>query len=108
MSEVISQETIDAIKAEHPGHKLRQLSACGVTTIVRSPTEPEWERFQRDSLEPARRSKAMERLVRDCCVYPDKKGVDEFLARLPGLSITFGDQIAELGGITRDVEKKDL
>lgn len=108
MPEEINKDTIAAIKAEHPGHKLRQLSACGVTVIIRSPTEPEWERFQRDSLEPARRSKAMERLVRDCCVFPEKKSVDEFLARLPGLSITFGDQIAELGGITRDVEKKDL
>lgn len=104
----ITNDVVASLKAENPDSKLRQLTACGVTCIVRTPKSEEWERFQRDSLEPARRTKATERLFRDTCVYPGGKEVDAFLSRLPGLSLTFGDQVAELGGLTKDLEKKDL
>ncbi len=101
-------DDIAKIKAAHAGKRLKQLSACGYTVVIRPPEDVEWERFQRDALEPDRRVGATERLFRDCCVWPEKPAIDAMLKALPALVETFSSPVTELAGLTKNVEKKDL
>lgn len=101
---------IQAAKAANPGKKLRLLSAHGASLIVRQPSEAEFARMQVTVADggSSKRLMAANQLIRDVAVWPAPEKVSAILADLPGLGLTFMDEVLDLMGFGGTVEKKDL
>jgi hypothetical protein len=93
-------EIIAKLKSEHAGSELRKVTLKnGDEIVVRSPSRPEWQRMQDESVDEKKRAAAMRSIVRSCVVFPSK---EEFLAALdrkPGLIETLLPIVHELGGV---------
>lgn len=105
MSE-LTKETIEQLKHEHG--EVHKLSALGETIVVKTPTGPIFDRFKEYGSDPERRTMANVKLVGDCLVWPPRAEFDEMIRRRPGLTETFGNEVAEIGGLTRKVEREKL
>jgi hypothetical protein len=77
-----------------------------VSVFVRKPKKAEYDRFNREAMDEDRRPSAMANLTRDCVVYPDRVQFDALLEDLPGLTITVGDKLLRLAGLTKGAEAK--
>lgn len=102
----IPQTTIDELKNKHGD--VYALEARGETVLARRPTQAEFDQFLAYMADEDRRAKAPSTLFHACCVHPDASAVDAMLQRMPGLSFTFGQEIAKIGGVTREVEVRKL
>lgn len=101
---------IQAVKAANPGKKLRMLTSHSASVIVRAPSEAEFARMQVMLADggQGKRLAASNQLLRDVAVWPDAAAVRDIITELPGVSLTFLDDILDLMGIGGAVEKKDL
>lgn len=101
---VIDDARFDALKAEHGDGRVVVIESEHVGDLAfRCPTKAEMDRF-RDQLgssgdRGARRSAALESLVRATVVDPKLLEFDELLRAYPGLIETCVNPVLELGGI---------
>ncbi len=102
----MDQATIDALKAKHG--EIYELSACGEIVIIRKPSKAAYNKYRTYLFDDERRHTAMETLLTDCVVDPDKESFFAIIDRLPGLAETFGSECARLAGNTKQVEVKKL
>lgn len=102
----LSEDVIEKLKAEHG--ELTQLTHGPDEVIVRTPNRAQWKRFRAQIGNEKRRDDALELLLRDCVVHPEKADFDAMLDRRPGLAETFGAQVVELAGAVKEPEKKAL
>lgn len=103
-----NESEIQALKDAHPGTRLRLLTVCGASVVIRAPGEGEFVRFQVQAGDDERRPYAIERLLRDCCVWPAPEKLSALIERYPGLPTSVLPEVLELVGMTRAIEKKDL
>ena len=103
-----SESEIQELKAAHPGTKLRLLTVFDASVVIRAPKEAEFVRFQVQAGDDERRPYAIERLLRDCCVWPAPEKLSALIERYPGLPTSVLTDVLELVGMTRAIEKKDL
>ena len=103
-----SDDEIQELKAAHPGARLRLLTVFDASVVIRAPKEAEFVRFQVQAGDDERRPYAIERLLRDCCVWPAPERLNALIERYPGLPTTALAEALELVGMTRSIEKKDL
>lgn len=101
-----TDEEIEALKAKHG--ELHLLTAKEESVVVKPPTRAQYGRFREYASSQERRGEAFQKLLSDCVVWPDVKGLDALLARLPGLAETFGGEVAQLAGLTSVVDSKKL
>jgi hypothetical protein len=103
-------EALDKLKAEHctDGRELHRLNACGESAVVRFGSPDEVEQLLEDCAIPIKRSAALRRFFRDCCVFPPAAEVDVMLKRRAGLAQTFGAKCGEFIGLTERVEAEKL
>lgn len=102
----MDEATIEALKTKHG--EIYEISACGETVIVRKPPKAAYNKYRTYLFDDERRHTAMEALLTDCVIYPDKESLFAMLDRLPGLAETFGSECARLAGNTKQVEVKKL
>jgi hypothetical protein len=95
-----SDEALAAARAQHG--EVTELSASGVSVLVRAPSRGEYKRFRSDSFDAAKRSDAVERLCRACVVAPDAATFDRILDARPALADVFGARVLELAGATAE------
>lgn len=100
------KETIERLKAEYGEVYLVEVGEAGV--IVRPPTRAEYRRFRALAIDEKKRADAVERLVRDCVLWPDADGLDELLERRPALTEVIGGELLKLAGFAEEVEIKKL
>lgn len=108
----LTKEKIEELKAANTGqlHELSGEDDDGneYAMVSKSPTRPEWDRFQADILDDDRRHLGMRNLVTGCVVWPDKKELKEMLNEHPGLIQSFGKQIVTLSKARMEVTAKKL
>jgi hypothetical protein len=105
-SEGIPPEKLEELRAKH--RELFQFTQGDVTVVATPPNRHLWKRFRTQMMDDRRQSDAMENLVRDCVLYPDRAAFEAILERRPGLVEAFGKQLQELAGAGGEVEKKAL
>jgi len=98
--------TIQRLKAEHG--EVYLVESGGVAVVVRPPRSPEYKRFRSLVMDEKRRPDALERLTRDCVVWPDPEELDALLERRPALAEVVGGKLLELAGAAEEVEIKKL
>ncbi len=99
-------DVIERLKAEHGEVYLVEAGDVGV--IVRPPTRAEYRRFRALAMDEKKRADAVERLARDCVLWPDADGLDELLERRPALTEVVGGELLKLAGFAEEVEIKKL
>ena len=101
---------IDKLKAEHG--ELHAISAGTgdreVSVLVKTPNRERWTSFKAQAQDPHRKATAMESLVLDCVVHPSREEMSKLLNVRPGLSETFGSEIAKLAGLEELVVTRKL
>ena len=101
-----SEDTIQRLKAEHG--ELYELEVRGYAVLFRPPRRAEYRRFRALALDEQKRAEALERLTRDCVVWPTPEEFDALLERLPALGEVIGAKLVELAGAMEEVEIKKL
>lgn len=94
----LSTDTITKLKSAH-GDDLHLFTSGGHELVLKAPGRDLWTKFKRTSQEPARRAQALEHLVTDCIVHPERDAVVSLIDRRPGLVDTVGEKLAELAGL---------
>ena len=102
-------ELVEQLKKQHGIGKIFMFAAeTGETVYCRAPAVGVWRRFRSQMQNPAKRDEAGEVLVRSCVLFPEKGIVDAWLEERPALVETFADELAQIAGLSKDVEKKVL
>jgi len=97
------------LKAQHQVEAVHVFTAeTGEKAFFRAPSNPVWRRFRSHMSDTRKRDEAGENLVRSCLLYPDKATFDGWLESRPALIETFTDELAQVAGLSKDVEKKVL
>jgi hypothetical protein len=106
----ITEEQIEALKAEHPGDELHLLAneEHGAEVVVKVPNDGEWKRYRTTGTDPAQRPFALRSLLLACIVYPAPAEVSAMLARRPGLVETFGAELLEIAGVSQATTRRKL
>lgn len=102
------EELVEQLKKQHGVSKVHVFSASGHTVLVRMPATAVWRRFRSEMNDVRRRDDAGERLLRSCLLHPDQAGFDAMVEDQPGLLDTFANELAEVAGLAKSVEKKVL
>lgn len=79
-----------------------------VELIVRSPNRAQYKRFVASSMDDKKRLSAVENLVTECVVWPDRQRLEQLLEARPGLMMAISEKLMELAGIFEDVQIKKL
>lgn len=103
---MIDEATKAAIKEKFPQALL--LDIDGEEFVVRPPGRAEARRFRALVMDEKRRQDAAETLVRDCCLVPDPKALNELLERKPFFAESLSSKLLELGGMAQEVAARDL
>lgn len=95
---------LDAAKVKHP--EAIAIQACDYTVVCRAADPKEWDMYADAAMGGTDQQKLFMngKLLKQTCLYPGTSAVDEMLDALPGLAITFGKEVAELSGLTDDIE----
>jgi hypothetical protein len=100
---------VEDLKKQHGVSRVHVFTAeTGETVYVRTPPIGAWRRFRSQMQNPTKRDEAGEVLLRGCLLSPDKNTFDAWLEERPGLLDTFASELAEVAGLSKDVEKKVL
>lgn len=101
-------EIIAELKAEHG--EIYQIDAreFDKTIIVKKPDRHVYKRYRKDGMDDDRRHTALQQLVDDVIVWPPQAEFQAMTDDLPGLYNTFGNEIARLAGLSREVDSKKL
>ena len=102
----VPDDVVAELKSKHG--EVYLLEHLGEAVVVMRPTRPLVKRFRSQMADQNKRADALEYLVTDCIVWPDRKAVQAMLDRLPGLVETFGDAVLDLTGVDKNIEKKVL
>lgn len=78
----------------------------GHQVFVKRPERKEWKRFSQASEQPGKRMDALEQLLQDCRVWPDKEGLEKMLNKRPALGTLFGSKCLDLAGLVGEAEIK--
>ena len=103
---MIDEAMKNAILEKFPDAKV--LIAGDVEIVVKPPGRAEAKRFRTLGMDERRRDTAAETLLRDCCLYPDAKGVNELLEKKPFIAEAFLDQLLQLGGAVQETTVRNL
>lgn len=79
----------------------------GHEVFVNRPSRAAWKRFVKTQDDSSKRLDALEQLLKDCLVYPDKPGLDAILDSRPALGGLFGARLLELAGAGETELKKE-
>lgn len=105
----LSPETIDRLKAAHPGAELRAFASSeGDLVVCKAPSRGEYKRFLSMVSNPDQRSMAPETLFLGCVVHPEAVEVTRMLERRPGLGVLFGSRLSTWAGSDQEVVEKKL
>jgi hypothetical protein len=106
----ISQETIDKVKAEHPGLELELLihPTLPDQALARVPEVGVYETYLQMLGDPAQRPNAARALCYGSILSPDKKGIDEMFKGHPALPGVWAGEIAEMAGATLKASRKKV
>lgn len=99
--------TIEQVKAKHPGVELFLLSS-GSAEVIAKVGKVEVDMFKDLVMAPATKSRAMERFVRACVIFPSPEEVLTILQRKPALVEKWGDKLLDEAGHAEEVELKKL
>lgn len=81
----------------------------GLCVVVTVPVPAEaYRTFRRRISTASMKDQALENLFRDVVLYPDANSLETALTLKPGLSETFGGEVAKLAGLEDHVEGKPL
>lgn len=104
----MDDQLIADLKAKYPDAELHVIGNEFGRVVVRGPSEEEWARFTDEYVDPSLRRVATRTLLNACVVYPDAKAFQAMIAKRPGLANTFGNELAEIGGLKAVTERKKL
>lgn len=98
------REHLTAAKVKHP--EAIAIQACDYTVVCRAAEAKEWDMYMDAALGGNDQKKLTMNtiLLKQTCLYPAQEHVETMLEELPGIGITFGKEIAELSGLTDDIE----
>lgn len=100
-------ELVEGLKKQHGVSKVYSFTAeTGETVYCKAPPIAAWRRFRSHMQNPSKRDEAGEVLVRTCLLHPDTATFDSWLVERPALIETFADELAQVAGLSKDVEKK--
>ncbi len=104
------QAILDRLRVEHPGDlfHLPDPDDEGDGIIVRMPSRQEWARFQAQLDDAKRVARALEQLVRDCLVHPEKAALEAMFDQRPGLAGSWGKAIGVQAGVDGELKAKKL
>jgi hypothetical protein len=103
---MLDEKTIEDLKAKHGEIHLLELESAEV--IVKVPDRDAWRRYRDMQRDEKRAAGAPERLLRDCCVFPDAAGLETLLAGRPGLVESFALKCQEIAGLSDKVASRKL
>jgi hypothetical protein len=92
------QAKLDAAKAAHGEAFVLQSDDQRATVIVRRPKRGEYQRYQSERFNDAKKTRALERLFLSCLVWPLPAEFDAVLEQMPALGDTFGLGVCEIAG----------
>jgi hypothetical protein len=104
----LTPELIAELKAEHGEIYRLDAREYDKTIVIKKPDRHVYKRYRKDGTDEDKRHAALQQLVDDVIVWPPP---DEFQAMtddLPGLYETFGNQVARIAGLSREVDSKKL
>lgn len=106
----ITNEQIDALKAAHPDDELHLLSSAEVDMelVVKAPRAAEWKLLRSRQADEAKKPTAMRDFLLACLIEPSPQAFTAVLAQRPGLAETFGVELLEIGGLSRDAVHRKL
>lgn len=106
----ITDADLARIKAEHPDHELHLLSNAemGVEVVVKAPGHAEWKVFRTSQSDDLKKPTALRDLLLCCIVEPPAQAFMAVLGHRPGLAETFGAELLEIGGLSRDTIRRKL
>jgi hypothetical protein len=94
------------------GIELHLLSAPGspdnYQVVVRRPNRGEYKRFRAMQSDEKQKPAAVEALLFDVLVYPERPELNRMLDERPALADVFGAKVLELAGLTGEAEGKKL
>lgn len=97
---------IEALKAQHGD--IHELTAAGVSVIVKAPSRGAWKRFRTSAQNERNRANAVGNLLLDCLVWPDHQTFEQILEKQPGLEDTFAAEVVEIAGAAEATTRKKL
>lgn len=104
----ITAETIEKLKAAHPGVTLEKLvhPTLDADVMARPPTEGEWKHFQAQRQDDQQKVGANKQLALACIVYPDRDALKKMLAEHPGLADSWAGELVEMAGVARGMRRE--
>lgn len=101
----IPEEKLLELEERYPeGHLIT--GPEGHQIFVNRPGRKEWKRFVQAVEVPGKRMDALEQLVQDCRVFPEKAALDAMLDSRPALGGIFGQRCLTLAGLVGEAEVK--
>lgn len=92
----------ESIRAADPS--LLGIKLGGQRLLLKTPSRALWEEFTSKVDDAKTRSAAVNRLVRDCVVYPEAEALDAFLEAKPARAMKIAGEITRLAGGDEEVE----
>lgn len=105
MSE-LTDEIVADLKHQHGD--VYKIEALGKVIVIKTPDDKIFQRFRDYGADDERRSVATKKLVQDTVVWPPKPEFDAMVKAQPGLSESWGSEVARIAGLTRVVESTKL
>lgn len=102
----LTPDIIDDLKAKYGS--VYRVKAKDKVIVVKEPDDKVFQRFRDYNADPARRSIAMKKLVDDTVVWPPKPEFEAMVKKQPGLYESWGDEVGEIAGLTRQTESEKL
>ena len=102
---MLDDNTILELKDKYARHRLFLAETPEGDFVLRSPTKAELKKFIDD--QENSKSAAMQSLVENCTVYPDRAALNKLLESDPGFLLQFSKKIQDLT-VVEDLQGKKL
>lgn len=79
-----------------------------VELVLSSPNRAQYRRFIASSMDEKKRLSAVENLVMECVLWPERQRLEQALDARPGLVMAISEKLMELAGIFEEVRVKKL
>lgn len=104
LGDLITEAEATKLKAEH-GEITAVKTKRGVA-VFRSPSRPEYARYNSLLFDEKTRAKAFEALVCQCVVSPTRQVFESWLEKAPGITQTCLDAVLKLAGVDTEAQTK--
>jgi|GEM_PF-5609609 len=97
-------ESYESLKAKDP--TLVGFTLGGHRFLVKGPSRAMWDELQSKIDTGRERTIALNRLVRECVVYPPPDELDAILDRKPAYLTTIAGELMDIAGVNEKIERE--